>query len=105
MTSPLPGRSDRKVQFGDRGYFCVSDADGPLIQGEVTRDRTEIHTMGDRTITIDKMFGPLAFWPIRVTADIDACEWIIEREHGPQGEWREVCRIPGQLEEDFTDES
>jgi hypothetical protein len=32
----------------------------------------------------------------------ESCEWIIEREFGPQGEWREVARIPGQLEEDFS---
>lgn len=89
---------------GERGYFCVKDAGGrPLVQGEAERDRREIHLKGDEPIVIDKMFGPLVFAPIRVTASIDTCEWIVERLYGENNEWREVMRVPGQIESDFTE--
>lgn len=55
------------------------------------------------TIEIDKMYGPLVFWSIRVTADRETVEWVVEREFGPEGEWSEVTRIPGQLVSDFID--
>lgn len=96
-------RMDWECTPGDRGYFCVKDDDGPLLQGEVTRDRKEIHISADDPIEVTKMFGPLIFWSIRVTADLESCEWVIERNFGPEGEWREVHRIPGQLDSDFTD--
>jgi hypothetical protein len=87
----------------DRGYFCISDAEGPLVQGEATRDRREIHIMGDDPVVIDKMFGPLIFFPIRVTADIDSGEWVVERQSGKDNEWHEEARIAGQRKEDFAE--
>jgi hypothetical protein len=97
----MKSRSNEAVA-GDRGYFSVVDSERRLLlQGEVEIDRREIHVMGDDPIVIDKMFGPLAFWPVRITASIETCEWVIERMFGPEGEWREVARVPGQLEEDY----
>lgn len=90
---------------GNRGYFCVKDTEGtPLLQGEAEAGRREIHVTGDAPVVIDKMFGPLIFWPLRITASIETCEWVIERLYGEDNEWHEVTRIPGQLEADFTED-
>lgn len=92
----------REVTHGSNGYFGLSENGHPLIQGEVDKDGKAIWVGRDETVTIDKMFGPLVFMPIRVRADFESCEWVIER--GDKGaEWREVARVPGQLEEDFAD--
>tara|TARA_R110000744_G_scaffold64675_6_gene133086 strand:+ start:3866 stop:4093 length:228 start_codon:yes stop_codon:yes gene_type:complete len=52
---------------------------------------------------IDKLFGPLIFCRLRVTAEAKNCEWVIERERTQQDEegndvdfWEEVVRIDGQ---------
>ncbi|HEX3617831.1 MAG TPA: hypothetical protein VHU61_14925, partial [Solirubrobacteraceae bacterium] len=50
-----------------------------------------------------KEFGPTILWPIRISIDFDEVEWVIERCYGPQGEWREIHRIAGQLDTDFTE--
>lgn len=90
----------------ERGYFSISHDGTPVLQGEVReKGKAEVHISAGDTVTIDKMFGPLIFWSIRVTPDFASCEWVIEREFGPQGEWREVARVPGQLDGDFSDES
>lgn len=83
----------------DRSGVNVYTEDDRLIPS----GRQVVEIMGDETVEIDKMYGPLVFWGIRVTPRIDTCEWVVEREYGPEGEWREVCRIPGQLESDFAD--
>ena len=101
---------ERTLSGGDRGYFCISEkgpgGSRPILQGEVDGDRREIWIGADDpvTFTVEKMFGPLIFWSVRVTPDFESCEWIIEREFGPGSEWREVARVPGQLESDFTDD-
>lgn len=97
-------KTSREVTHGSNGYFCISDNGRPMIQGEVTDRRREIHVMAGQALTIDKMFGPLIFMPLRVTADAKSGDWIVERMSGPREEWREVARIPGQLPEDFEDE-
>ena len=48
-----------------------------------------------------KMFGPTIFADLRVRADIETCEWIIERE--VKEGWKEWVRIPGQLDSDFDE--
>lgn len=52
-------------------------------------------------IVLSKMFGPLIFADLRIRADGDSCEWIIERE--ANAKWSEVARIPGQFDSDFDD--
>jgi hypothetical protein len=60
----------------------------------------------DEVLTIDKMYGPLVFWDIRVRAESATCEWVVERLYGPgTDDWREVARIPGQLKSDFVEEA
>lgn len=55
-------------------------------------------------VKIRKMFGPLIFADIRVRADFDTCEWIVERQSIKDGEtWSEVARIPGQMEGEFEE--
>jgi hypothetical protein len=54
-------------------------------------------------VEIDKLYGSTVFWSLRVSCDLAACEWVIERSMGPMGDWKEWTRIPGQLDSDFTD--
>lgn len=56
-------------------------------------------------VVLEKSFGPLIFADIRIVADADTCEWVIQRETIKTGEWVEVARIHGQKEDDFTDDS
>lgn len=53
-------------------------------------------------VAIEKLYGPMVFMDIRVSCSLGTCEWVIERLVS-DGTWREWCRIPGQLDEDFTD--
>ncbi len=53
-------------------------------------------------VVLMKLFGPLIFCDLRIRANAEACEWIIERQSNCK--WVEVARIPGQLDEDFTEE-
>lgn len=90
----------------ESGYFSISHDGTSVLQGEVReKGKAEVHVSAGDTVTIDKMFGPLIFWSIRVTPDFGSCEWVVEREFGPHGEWYEVVRIPGQLDSDFGDGS
>ncbi len=56
-----------------------------------------------QSVTVDKMFGPLIFTNVRVTPDFQSCEWVIERERIDSGEWLEVARVPGQLDEEYDE--
>ncbi len=59
--------------------------------------------IGHQKVTIEKLFGPTVFADIRIRPEIKTAEWIIERQSIDTMEWREWCRIPGQLEEEFKD--
>ena len=95
-----------KTEFYENGDFCITDAEGACLQGQIRRDfgLKEIHVAADETITVDKMFGPLVFFPIRVTADLDSGDWVIERQSGDDGSWSEAARIPGQTAEDYPED-
>lgn len=56
-----------------------------------------------QTVEIQKMFGPLIFADIRIRANMDTCEWIIERCSSKDESWSEVARIPGQIPEEFEE--
>lgn len=102
MTSYSRWKKGSNVEI-HQGYFCIRGPDQmPLLQGEVRDDRREIHIGGDQAIVLEKMFGPLIFWSLRITADIKSGEWIIERQIGPEGTWCEWARVPGQLDTDFA---
>lgn len=51
-------------------------------------------------VVLSKMYGPLIFADIRIRADPETCQWIIERENINTMEWEEVIRIPGQKEDE-----
>ena len=102
-------------QYSD-GQICINDNNKGLYHIQINgNDEAEVQLMSNQRITLDKLFGPLIFWPIRIVPDASTCEWIIEREFGNTGyhinsngikceesEWREVARIPGQLDRDFS---
>lgn len=50
-------------------------------------------------VVLSKMYGPLIFADIRIRADSETCEWIVERENIDTEAWIEVIRIPGQTED------
>lgn len=62
-------------------------------------------------VTIDKLFGPLIFFNLRISLDIQTCEWVIERQSirrdkkGDDEEvYTEVHRVPGQVASDWPDD-
>lgn len=73
--------------------------DGRIV--EPTENRVDV--CGDEEVQIDKLYGPLAFMPIKVTARISDCVWVIERFFGEDETWREVATIEGQFESDFKE--
>lgn len=77
--------------------------DGPSILTEAAAGEP-VEIGCDENVEIDKMYGPLIFWPIRVRAEFETCEWVVERLFGEDEEWRVVARVPGQLESDFDEE-
>lgn len=92
------------VQQHDDGQVYLSENGAQMLHAQINGPMDVTVQVGhDGRVQIDKLYGPLVFWPIRVSMDFDSCEWVIERECGPEGEWREWTRIPGQLDADFTD--
>jgi hypothetical protein len=74
-----------------------------VIQPRLTDVSIVVEVGVGQAVTIDKCFGPLIFTDIRVTADFKSCEWVIERKRIDSGEWIEVSRVPGQIDEEFSD--
>lgn len=62
-------------------------------------------------VEIDKMYGPLVAFPIRVYVDFATVEWVVEREFIPhddkgnalESEWRIMARFPCQTADDFPE--
>lgn len=103
MADPTRSGPPWEATPGERGYFCVRDDDGPLVQGEAIRGRhPEIHIMANSPVVIDKMFGPLIFQSVRITADRKSGDWIVERE--ARDGWDEITRFAGQTAEYFEDD-
>ena len=64
--------------------------------------------VGYESVVIKKMFGPLVFHDLRITASPSECVWKIERSTGftdkdgnSWTEWVEWVQIPGQIDQDF----
>lgn len=62
-----------------------------------------VETAADEPITIEKLYGPLIFADLRVTAHSLTCEWVIERQRINTGSWSEGARLPGQLDDEFDE--
>jgi hypothetical protein len=84
---------DRPSVYEERGEIHIS-AHGKPVTVEIG--------VGE-TVTIDKCFGPLIFTKVRVRADFQSCEWVVERQRIDCGEWIEVARIPGQMDEEYDE--
>ena len=71
-----------------------------------------LNICGDHTVYLDKLYGPLIFCGVRITADIESGNWIIEREVIKQDDagndipnvWEKVCEFDGQESIHFRDE-
>ena len=77
----------------------VYDADDRLIHSA----RATVEIMSDETVCVDKMYGPLIFALVRITPVASTCEWVVERQRINTGDWVEVGRFPGQIEDEFRD--
>ena len=55
-------------------------------------------------VVLSKMYGPLIFADIRIRADLQTCEWVIERQNIKTMKWEEAIRIPGQIASEFDDD-
>ncbi len=60
--------------------------------------------VGYETVVIDKLFGPMIFANLKVRADAESGDWIIERQWIKNGNYIEWCRIPGQFNDEFSEE-
>lgn len=77
------------------------------------QDKEITVAVGYQSVVMDKVFGASVFMNLRITADINTCEWVIERQTvlpcpDPEIEhtvdwvkWVEWCRIPGQFDWEF----
>jgi hypothetical protein len=102
VTSSRSSRFD--VQQHDDGQIYVTEDGAQMLHALIKgQHEVEVQIGAGGTVTIDKLYGPMVFWDLRITCDLDTCEWVIGRSMGPTGEFKEWCRIPGQLEEDFSD--
>lgn len=60
-------------------------------------------------LEIDKVFGPLVMTNLRVSIDVERCEWVVERKvikNGPDGDiesWEVCARIDGQNSIEFRE--
>lgn len=54
-------------------------------------------------VVLEKLFGPMIFADLRITANFERCVWIIERHNHTTGEWTKEAEIDGQRETDFDD--
>lgn len=48
----------------------------PHEENEIT-----INIGAHQTVTIDKLYGPWSVWAIRVRADFESADWVIEQEY------------------------
>jgi len=70
----------------------------------LSEDDNEVEMGSHYPVILTKVFGPLAFDDLRITASAETHEWIIERERdcdddeNPERDWVEVCRVPGTEE-------
>jgi hypothetical protein len=75
----------------------------PLVITPPFEQSVTVEVGVNQPVTIDKLFGPLIFADVRVTADFKTCEWVIERQRIDSQRWVEVARIPGQLDEEYDE--
>lgn len=90
-----------KLQQHTDGQIYLTEEGQKRLHAQIKSEtEVEIQVGVKDIVEIEKLYGPLVFQSIRVKLDLDTCEWIIERQDAGIT-WREVARIPGQLETDF----
>lgn len=57
----------------------------------------------DQFVMVDKCFGPLIFATLRIIADFQTNEFVIERQRIDSLEWIGIARIPGQFDHEFNE--
>ena len=75
---------------------------------DIDKESKEINIGGDETITINKLYGPLIFCNLKITARTKDCRWVIEREVIEVDEQRNditsyetILELDGQASIDF----
>lgn len=75
-----PGLKDEEPWIGgDWGTWAIN------IRGDVT-----INCGANQTITVDKMYGPLCAYPIRITLKYDkncSGDWVVEYQNPTTEQW------------------
>lgn len=74
-----------------------------MIITETGKDSVHIQGTSDLDVRIEKLFGPLSIWDLRVTIDLSTAEWVVfqqvDRSDGTPTEWIERARIAGWPDE------
>lgn len=95
---------------------CLYIDDGPYVRSErpsVNLLQTKTNEVDDEQlicmscatpVVLSKLFGPLIFADIRIRADAETCQWVIERQNIKTNEWTECARIEGQIDGEFEEE-
>jgi hypothetical protein len=85
-------------------YIEDTESRGGGLHANLHDPRAPVLQVGSHhTTVIDKLYGPLVGFPIRITIDANAGDWVIEREARGE-EWVEAARVPLQLESDFPED-
>lgn len=73
------------------------------VEGRLVHSSSnEVRVGVGNPVIVNKEYGPLVFAQVRITAEYETCEWVVERQWVSNGEWIEVARFPGQIDEEFT---
>ena len=75
------------------------------IQDVLNSDLPEINVeiAANQHVVIEKMYGPMIFADLRITADSRRECWVIERLWIKTNEWVEWLTIPAQIDQEFDD--
>ena len=76
------------------------------VTESLTENPIQINVGINASLIISKLFGPTIFADIRITSVMkgrEAC-WLIEREDIDTQEFKEIIKIPAQIDSDFPDD-
>jgi hypothetical protein len=91
-------------QHDDGDVYVFGESRSPHLSANLSDEAEPRIKVGVHiAVVIDKEYGPLVGFPLRITIDSQAADWVIERQGGDDV-WREAARIPLQTEADFDDE-
>lgn len=86
------------VGTGDAFWYDEKSNEINLHKKSIT-----VNIGGDKTVYIDKLYGPMIFCEVRVTPVVNTCTWKVERLRISQDEngndvqtWETVCEFDAQ---------